>query len=467
MLLKFQKGYLLIISLLLVLVIGMLGAVVASLYTNVSKSVAGIAASDQAFFIATSGMESVKFDLIRNNVACSDINSSNASYTNVPLFSGYYSANGTLQYATANLTLPISTSTQTTVTINNINNFLPSSILKIEDEILIYFGKSGNNLINALRGIGNSVAKPHSNGAGVTQNVCILTVTAGVPNLSASLGKRIVQSQILLGYGGGVISMGLPTNPLPLSITPALLANGGVNISASATINNPLQLNLGCALAAVGGVNIQGSASNLLCAGVADPLAIWSSNYNNPPPPYTTLINASNPSLYGYFFAQSIGDMMNQGVQVTSFTPAAINAAAASGNTIIYFQGGVSSTPQGNYLTDTSAPVTLIVNGGFNIGPNAQFGDADHPVILLINGGFTQYGGGSSIPNINGLLYVNGGANFQTSKFTINGAVVVNGGVNAFKNSIINFDAGILQQLGLLRGINTNVPSVNTPEVFK
>lgn len=463
-----QQGFLIIVPLILIVIIGMLGGMVAYIYTNTSKAVSGVVTSGQAFYIATSGLELAKRDLIVNNVNCTYFNSTNPTYTNVKLFNGYFSVNGTLQSASGTLNATIS-SQATTIPLINSYGFLSSGIIKIGNEIISYFGKTGNMLTNAMRGVGDTTPEIHNPGS-VTQNMCILTATAGVPDLSSSTGKRTVQQLVMLGYGNGVVGMGIPNNPLPFSITPALLANGGVNVAASATINNPTGKDLGCAIAAVGGVNAPSPASSILCSGVQDPKGIWASNYNNPPPPYTTLINPQNPSLYGYFFTQSINDMIANGVQATAFTPAAINAAAATaiaqGKSIVYFQGG-ANPPQGDYLTNLSTPITLVINGGVNIGPNVQFGDSNHPIILLVNGGFNQYGGGSEETDISGFVYVNGGANFQTSKFTIDGAVAVNGGVNTFKNSTINFDASILQKLGLLTGNLGTVPIVSTPEIFK
>lgn len=478
---KSQHGFLIIVPLILIVIIGFLGVMVAYIYSNTASSVANIVSSNQAFYIATSALETAKREIIVNNVNCSAFNASNPSYTNVPLFTGYYSVNGTIKNSTGTLNSSISNTTAI-VPLTSSTNFLSAGAIRIDDEVMSYFGKSGNNLINVIRGIAGTNQAPHNVMAGgVTQNVCVLSATAGVPNLVTSTGRRTLQQVVMLGYAKGV---GVPGNPLPGSMQPVIISGSGngcggskfnppaITIASSITVSNNFSSSLGCDLASAGCVEQQGGAANLICQGSQPSTAVWSSNYNAPAPAINT-----GSAFFDYFFTDSLSNMMAsaqaQGAVVNN--PSALVNPPQQWNIIQINppSGQDTVTLSGNLLQNQIAPTTLIINGNLDIS-NLNLGSSASPIRIIVTGNLQNQSGNG---NIYGFLYVQGGSSLyncsgqsyanlclQSSSFTLYGAVATQGTAFIKNVNTIVFDSNSLRYLGLLAG---SPPIISVPEVFQ
>jgi len=79
--LKFQRGYLLIISIGIALVISIVAVLLINMFGGSIKSTENISESNSAFFVATSGLQLAKRDIIELDKRCTDING-NTLYTN-------------------------------------------------------------------------------------------------------------------------------------------------------------------------------------------------------------------------------------------------------------------------------------------------------------------------------------------------------------------------------------------------
>ena len=98
------------------------------------------------------------------------------AYMRTGNMAAHYESNGvapvtvltsSLANTTAQLTSAIA-SNQTTIPVNGTSPFNNTGVVLIDSELIYYTGISGNNLIGAIRGFGNTLAAQHNNAAVVT-----------------------------------------------------------------------------------------------------------------------------------------------------------------------------------------------------------------------------------------------------------------------------------------------------------
>lgn len=194
--LKDHQGYLLIISAAIIIVISIVATLVIGMFTGGVKSTGNVAESSSAFYLANSGLQIAKRDIIVNKEGCSLINGTtlytNATLTNIP---GQYTINGCSNSVNNSLAGAIGNSillTNTIIASSTLNSLSGSTIalasstgfatngtIKIDNEYISYRSISGSTLQNITRGVGGTTAATHNNGAAITQNQCTLTATAG------------------------------------------------------------------------------------------------------------------------------------------------------------------------------------------------------------------------------------------------------------------------------------------------
>jgi len=444
---KIQQGYLLVVAAILVVVVGFIAAVIAYMYLRATKSSANLTQSNQAFYIATSGIEIAKRDMIANGVVCETINGA-AKYTNAafppdaatPI--GYFTVVGTARDASSQLSAGISAAS-TSIPLVSVAGFSsPSGMALIGDEFISYYGIQGTTLQNVLRGASGTTAIAHSSGIAVNQNSCVLTSSGMVPTIDNPEGKRVLQVQ-LIRRGRGYLA---PGKSLPNSILPSVILGGSTSSftdhnSGNHGITNDNSDGIGCAVATAGTYNPP-TKVDYQCTTSSGAGTVWSNNYNSPAPAIDTA------NFYSYFFDKSISNMEGSGylaATVDNINDVATPGNPAYGNNVVWINGD-TSVAKDTLLTTTTSVTTLIVNGDLNItggsGTGNVIGSPDYPVKVIVTGDFTV----SKKTTIYGFLYIMGNANLQNN-LTLNGAIASVGNVTFSGNCVINFTSDMANNL--------------------
>jgi len=195
-LLKQQHGYLLIVSILIMVIISVVATMLINMFGGSIKSTENISESNSAFYLATSGLQIAKRDIIELDKKCTDI-TGETLYTNATLsdIRGRYTIqayinrvsstlNGALgvgntpvtllNIVTASSTIANAlTATSNTITIADSEEAKQFAVLggivKIGNEYIFYNERIDNVLNNLIRGVEGSSASAHSAGATLSQ----------------------------------------------------------------------------------------------------------------------------------------------------------------------------------------------------------------------------------------------------------------------------------------------------------
>ena len=433
---KPQQGFLLIVAITTILIVGFVIGVVAYIYTGSTKSNTNTIRANQAFYIALSGLEIAKHDLLKpgTTLTCSDI-TNNSKYTNIcfppesSMCQGYFTVTGDETTETTQLLAPITSPTTTTIRVNNISGLLPEGIVVIDNEAIWYSGiTSGSGwwgggylqLQNVNRGTLNTQATTHNQGATVTQNVCALTATASIPSIIKPHEKRVIQEFLWKNRVNSGEDLGVPNNPIPDGITPSLISAQTISLANNATVRNPLvTLNgsnfTGSTIVSAANVNLKNNAKTKV--GTNNTTASTSKHYRADIMQHNNNITTVGDALWHHFFTQSKASIEASSTKVNNCS--AYDYANASGT--VWFNCDFSP-PNNITIGSTDNPVTLIVNGNINSNSNAM---------------------------VNGFIYVmhefSPGGTFE-----INGLIVAEGAINLRNNVDINFNSAVLSALGLL-----------------
>ncbi|MCK4870660.1 MAG: hypothetical protein KAS93_06085 [Gammaproteobacteria bacterium] len=254
---KLQRGYLLIVAVILIVIIGVIGSFLAYMFIGSTRSSANVLQSKQAFYLATSGLELAKRDVLANSVSCTSINGvtkyTNASLTGV---NGQYTVAGSINNVSSTLAGGLSANA-TSIPLNGVivasstlaggisasstalsvvvgSAFPADGVVKIGDEYIGYSAKSGNILPNLVRGIAGTTAVSHSAGSSTTSGFfdsgavsidseliayngisgsTLLNATRGVGGTTATghgNGKAVTQNQCILTATAGVPTLNNP-----------------------------------------------------------------------------------------------------------------------------------------------------------------------------------------------------------------------------------------------------------------
>lgn len=210
--LKKQQGYLALLAVLMILVIGALGSAMTNSFFGGSKSIVNYSQGEQAFLIASAGAEQATRYVMQKNITCANI-AGNADLTNASFGVGTFTVTGVSTQANNALNASIANNANS-LTLNNSSGFATSGLIKIDNEILSYQSISGNNLTGLVRGLFTTTAASHANGASVSQSQCSLDSVGGIPSVASPLFKSEVMkvlpqfSNSNLGFAVGAMSSG-------------------------------------------------------------------------------------------------------------------------------------------------------------------------------------------------------------------------------------------------------------------
>jgi len=424
-----QKGFLAIVAILLVVIVGFIAVTATYQFTGDSLSSVNHLNSSQAFYLAQSGISSAKASVL-GGTSCSSYSSGAVS-----LGQGQYSATGAANLSSTTLSGNI-TNTATTIPLTSTSGFTTSGVIAVDSEFITYSGISGSSLTGATRGVSGTVAVAHSSGAAVAENECVLTSVGAVPSIASPVGKRTLK-MILPGVGFSIGTQGTSASGF---VIPALAATAQISLGAG-TINNPVVTSSSPSFpgstaytSANFVINNSGTTQVDSSGGSLTTSSSVSGGVPNVKADVTqngALINSSN--LWSTFFTQSQATV--QAAANQSYTSA--NISGAHGQTI-WVNGG----------------------SGLNIGNGVTIGTPTSPVILIIGAGNLQMQGTATIY---GFVYVN--STFELAMqdtAQIIGAVAVNGPVDMNGSApSITLDPTILSLLNITNSNTTNKYSGN------
>lgn len=427
-----QKGYLLLITVVLIVIIGMIGSLIAYMFAGSAGSTGSVAQSNAAFYIATSGLEIAKRDILVNSATCSSINGT-AKYTNASLFNGQFTVTGAVNVAATTLSSAINSSTTSIPLVSTSGLYQSGGSIMIDSEAITYASISSNTLLNVQRGAAATTASSHLSGASVTQNQCALTAVGGIPTIAAPAGKRTLRqffSGVGLSFGG--------LGSFPSAMTPVLVSAQHVNITGNSRVINPSVSSTsanfaGSTIISGNDVTLNGNAATILSDGVSSQPLNKGGLKQDVKQPFGPIANNGN-TLFGYYFNTTKAQF--QATANQSYNSG--NIIGATGKTI-WFAGDLNLSGNGNIGSPT-APVILIVTGNLNLNGNINiFGFAYSMIALSMHGNCNITGGTAS-----------------------EGAINLNG------NNIITYSTSILTLLNLLNQ-NTSIHYLlpaTTQEVF-
>ncbi|EKE01036.1 MAG: hypothetical protein ACD_21C00234G0001 [uncultured bacterium] len=398
---KSQRGYLLIVAVILIVIVSFIGGSIAYIYIGSSKSNTNILRSNDAFYVANSGLEMVKRSLIARGRSCPHIS---GNFANVELpagtpKTGEFTVTGDDVLAFAALSGSI-TSSSADVTANDASDFASElGTALIENEIITYPKKASNTLQNMKRGVAGTTAAAHPTAplttALIKQHMCVLQSVGQVPTTATSSapdGKRVIREPIAMGMGYLPVDRSLPG----LLLMPALIGADNVNLRRTNSVINNIIDPRGCAVAARGSVSLGGASSTAICKSISNPNNVWSGD---------TEISNNLATFHSYFFSQSLTDMQNAvPLSCRTTNSAQINNLLTSPNCdVVWYNPGSGTLQLPNLTPDPNQKVkTLIVDNNLTV-PSGVSMTNGQPVKIIVKNSLTT---ATNSNNIYAFFYV-------------------------------------------------------------
>ncbi len=244
-----QRGYLLIVAAIMIVIVGFIGAAVSSMFFSSSMATASHYQSDQALYLAESGLEHATHKLLEPTIAdrltCVGYNTTALANT---LGAGSYSviSSGSPTFPTATtLSAALTANTTSSIPVVSTTGYANSGRVMIDYEFINYASISAASFNNVTRGVDGTTAAAHVSGAPVGQYQCNLTSLGGVPNLISPLGKRSLTDNVQLqevwavgALSGGDFSLEHWNRPTEKTWTDASLTSGSkVNLTSISMIS--------------------------------------------------------------------------------------------------------------------------------------------------------------------------------------------------------------------------------------
>lgn len=497
-----QRGYLLVLAVVLIVVVGAVGVMLAYMFTGNIRSASDIDQSNAALNVAQSALEIANRDINVNGISCANYARSGS------VLNGEYSVIGTYTVASSTLTSPIS-SAATIIPLANAAGFAtPRGVVLIGDEKVEYSGISSNhlNLTGAVRGAFNTSANSYASGTAVNQSTCVLTAIGGVPNLTSPNGKRTLQQTMNVQtlYGSGSV------DAVVYSYGNTVINGNHIYISnseASRSGSSPNYTYDGHTIISHGTVTINGNHDatriNIPPNGLTN--SSWHGNINgdviqNYGPSLTTASYFNlffNPSLYPTYssLVNAATTISSSSVQITNGSPSAVsfsggnlaingNGSASAPLTVtIASTGGILQKWTGNIsangnnikvvLGGDTDPKVVVVTGGVTLNGNnisMIIGTTNAPVALVTGGNYSENGNNIQ-SGLSGFIYAKGNITFNGNNPSIGvqgiiaseGAVTYNG-----NNMQTNLTPSIINSFNEFTGIlSTHYTPLDLREMFQ
>ncbi len=205
--LQWQRGFLMLVAILWIMVIGFLGLAVAYMFASGARSTSRFLWGEKALYLAESGLQQATYALLiptlTSRSACSGLS------INGNLGAGAYSVSASGPY---NVSSPTTvngalTASATTIPVLSTANYQNAGTIMIDNELIAYTSIDATDFNGATRGTEGSTASTHASGTAVGQNQCTITSQGGVSSLSPPsnpgdpFAKRVLQIAALLQDG--------------------------------------------------------------------------------------------------------------------------------------------------------------------------------------------------------------------------------------------------------------------------
>lgn len=201
-----QSGFLSMVAVLLIMVVGFIGLAVTYMIVGAASATNNFAQSEDVLYATEAGFEEAARRLLTPNlsgtnsrIACTAL-TGNSNLTNTSFGSGTFTAStvaGSPYYVNSTLSSAL-TSSSSTIPVASTTGFAPAGRLIIDGEVINYGSISGNSFIGIQRGVNMNYNTPHVSGTYVAQYQCNIDVKAGQPNLTSPLYQRETQQALQL-----------------------------------------------------------------------------------------------------------------------------------------------------------------------------------------------------------------------------------------------------------------------------
>lgn len=181
-----QRGFLTIITVILIVIISFLAVSIAYLFSNSASSTSNFQSANQALYLAESGLEQATRALLLPTVASRD-SCTAMNITNATVNGGTYTITATAPSSAPSPPTTISgalTSSATTIPVGSTTGYQSAGRIMIDRELINYTAVNSTNFLNATRGVDSSTAATHASGTAVGQYQCNLTSSGGAPTLT-------------------------------------------------------------------------------------------------------------------------------------------------------------------------------------------------------------------------------------------------------------------------------------------
>ena len=419
---KKQHGYLLVVITATLVILGLIGSLLISMYVTATRSSVDSLQSNRALYVAKSGLELAKRNLLKeqNPAACKVINYENIPYQSEEIdYSGRFSVTGVETNLTTNLgnNLDVQSSE---IRLTDNPGLLPEGIVVIDGESIWYSGMDGLRLLNVKRGFSSNGSEAHLRSTAVIQDVCTLTSKGEVFNSnnhdSKNLGGTRVLQEMLWKAGNGQ-SGAIGNMVYPMEISAPLVTSGSVNLGGNALVKN-LKVNdsniVGTTIVSGANVTISGNAGTII-GPPPDGTPASTSKIRKPDiNDLNSGITTANDKLWHLFFHQTKNELYQE----------------------LLAQGRVINNCNNFQVLGTSGITWLNCNPGFS----QSIGSPSKPVILIINSNLNT----NDTVSVYGFVYVMRGMSMNGG-IKLHGQVVVEGAVDMKGNAVILYDDTFLK----------------------
>jgi len=219
---KFQRGFLLVTAVVLIVVAALVLSVMVYLSAVGNQSAVHNANAKQALFIAGTGLErgvrTLLSPVLTERLSCGAI-TGDVNLTDFAFGAGRFTVtagNGGVTYYPATTLKANVSATDSIIPVNNLSGYANAGRVLIDREAIDYYDVEPSNtavcggaantpcLVGAQRGRDGTVAVSHVSGTPVGQYQCDLQAQGGVPDFANVRGKRILQEAVQLQEGWAV-----------------------------------------------------------------------------------------------------------------------------------------------------------------------------------------------------------------------------------------------------------------------
>ena len=204
-----EQGYFLVIAIIFILAMGVMGSLVAYLFSHRAERSVSEWNGLRTFYITESGLEIGARLLTQpslsdtpSRLACGSV-TGNSSITNASMGSGTFTVttiNSSPVFANTALNAGL-TSGAASIGVSSTSGFAPSGKILIDREAIDYAALSGDTFVGVTRGVSGTLASSHANGTGVSQYQCSLDVQGGIPSIASPNYQRDLRWDVQLQEG--------------------------------------------------------------------------------------------------------------------------------------------------------------------------------------------------------------------------------------------------------------------------